>query len=74
MLIGQATPPGGEFVSVSAGVWHTCGVRTDGSVECWGDDDSGQATPLAGEFVSVSAGALAHLWCEDRRLGRMLGL
>ena len=24
------------FASVSAGFFHTCGVRTDGSVECWG--------------------------------------
>ena len=33
---GQATPPKGEFASVSAGQYHTCGVRTDGSVACWG--------------------------------------
>ena len=26
----------GEFASVSAGEGHTCGVRTDGSVACWG--------------------------------------
>ena len=34
--IGQATPPAGSFVSVSAGQDHTCGVRSDGSVACWG--------------------------------------
>ena len=45
-----------EFGSVSAGVRHTCGVRTDGTVECWGHDGSGRATPLPGEFASVSAG------------------
>ena len=50
------TPPTGEFASVSAGGIHTCGVKTDGSVACWGYDDSGQATPPAGEFASVSAG------------------
>ena len=27
---------GGEFVTVSAGGGHTCGVRVDGSVACWG--------------------------------------
>ena len=26
----------GEFASVSAGGAHTCGVRLDGSVACWG--------------------------------------
>ena len=46
----------GDFVSVSAGYDHTCGVRADGSVECWGANGSGQATPPRGEFASVSAG------------------
>ena len=35
---GQATPPAGTFSQVSAGEHHTCGVRTDGSVVCWGND------------------------------------
>ena len=57
----KTMPPGGEFISVSAGDDHTCGVRTDGSVACWGSNTSfgefaGQATPPAGQFVSVSAG------------------
>ena len=37
----------GLFVSVSAGYFHTCGVRNDGSVACWGDGEHGQATPPA---------------------------
>ena len=43
---------------------HTCGVRTDGSVECWGSNDDfagnvvGQVTAPPGEFASVSAGWL----------------
>ena len=49
----------GGFDSVSAGKEHTCGVRDDGSVACWGGNQYGQATPPAGEFASVSAGA-AH--------------
>ena len=44
------------FLSVSAGVRHTCGVRDDGSVECWGQDYYGQSTPPGGQFDSVSAG------------------
>ena len=50
------TPPSGTFVSVSAVLNHTCGVRTDGSVACWGQDLFGEATPPSGEFSSVSAG------------------
>ena len=46
-----------EFVSVSAGSDHTCGVTRDGSVECWGDNTEQQSTPPSGEFISVSAGA-----------------
>ena len=49
-------PPVGEFASVSAGGWHTCGLSPDGSVACWGDNDLGQSTPPGGEFASVSVG------------------
>ena len=38
----------GGFDSVSAGNEHTCGVRVDGSVACWGSDNRGQTTPPAG--------------------------
>ena len=63
----------GSFASVSAGVFHTCGVRTDGTVECWGSNEDGdgnvvgQATPPGGSFASVGAGAL-HT-CEVRTDG-----
>ena len=46
----------GKFASVSAGYDHNCGLRVDGSVACWGNNEFGQATPPEGEFVSVSAG------------------
>ena len=70
---GRATPPDGEFVTVSTGSYHTCGVRLDGSVACWGDDSLGKATPPEGEFVTVSAGWGPYLWCEARRLCSLLG-
>ena len=44
------------FVSISAGAGHTCGLRTDGSVECWGYNFVGQSIPPDGSFKSVSAG------------------
>ena len=52
----EGRPAADSFVSVSAGREHTCGVRSSGSVACWGRDEYGQATPPAGSFVSVNAG------------------
>ena len=40
------------FASVNTGLMHTCGVRADGSVKCWGSNEDfhgnevGHATPL----------------------------
>ena len=53
---GQVDPPADRFVSLSAGGWHTCGLRADGTLTCWGDSTYGQSNPSAGRFVSVSAG------------------
>jgi len=50
--------PPARVGAVSAGGRHTCGVKTDGSLACWGLDDYGQATPPAGQFTQVSAGFL----------------
>ena len=71
-------PPGGEFISVSAGNNHTCGVRTDGSVACWGSNTR------IGEFDWRSLSARGpirlrqrreppHLRDKGRRLRRLLG-
>ena len=53
---GQATPPAGsDFIAVSAGAAHTCAIRENGAIECWGSDSDAPA----GSFTAVSAGA-AH--------------
>ena len=43
--------------SVESGDHHNCGVKTDGSVACWGRNAEGQSTPPAGTFTQVSAGS-----------------
>ena len=48
--------PLGEFVAVSSGNEHTCGLGTNGAVDCWGDDTDGQASPPEGIFTQISAG------------------
>lgn len=54
-----AVPDIADFVALTAGVGHTCGLRAGGAVHCWGDDSSGQSTVPDALFVSVDAG-LAH--------------
>ena len=53
---GRIYCAGGPLPVVSAGDDHTCGVRRDGSVACWGSDYLDRATPPSGEFASISAG------------------
>ena len=58
------------FQQVSAGVDHTCGVRADGTLACWGRNDYGEATPPSGAFQEVSAG-YAHT-CGVRADGTLV--
>ncbi|MCY4108629.1 MAG: hypothetical protein OXG11_06340, partial [Chloroflexi bacterium] len=53
----QATPEAG-FVSITSGRFHTCALRSDATVACWGrNHDDGQALPPPNErFSSVSGG------------------
>ncbi len=42
---------------VAAGGTHTCAIRDDGTLACWGDDSAGQLDEIpAGTFRSLSAG------------------
>ena len=47
-------PPAGAFTEVSAGGSHTCGLRTDGSVACWGFNGWLEATPPEYALTQVS--------------------
>jgi alpha-tubulin suppressor-like RCC1 family protein len=48
--------PAGLFTAVSGGGEHSCGLRRDGTVACWGHNNYGQAGPPLGRFVVVASG------------------
>ena len=53
-----------DSARIAAGGGHSCGIRTDATLTCWGSNDSrgnhaGQADPPPGQFTAVSAG-LVH--------------
>ncbi len=55
-------PLGDPEAVVNAGEYHTCGLRTDKSADCWGAEvganDHGQADDQAGPFVQIGSGAI----------------
>ena len=46
------------LVQVSAGGGHSCAIKVDATIACWGSNSDGQATPPAGTFSAVDAGGL----------------
>ena len=58
----RGTPTSGTALteaqmSFSSGSYHTCGLRSDGTSVCWGDNSHDQASPPAGEtFTAISSG------------------
>ena len=65
------TPAAGGWASVTAGGTHTCAIRSDGTLWCWGRNETGQlgignqnnqnlprqvTTPAPGGWASVTAG------------------
>ena len=74
-----ATRPAGDFyvaadlTGISSGSVHSCGLRSDGTVVCWGRDWEGQSSEPEGEFAAM--GAYKHYSCGAAQAwwNRMLG-
>ena len=55
----QTSVPGGyqPLIAISAGTWHSCAIRTDGSAFCWGNQGDGRTdAPFNMQFSAISAG------------------
>lgn len=50
------TPAVLAFTQVSADMDHTCGLRSDGHIACWGYNEDGRASAPSGIFNAVSSG------------------
>ena len=52
----RSAQAGATYQSVFTGGHHSCGVRTDGTVTCWGDNRYGESDAPPGSFTSLSLG------------------
>ena len=55
-LAAHQTPTGPT--DIAAGSRHTCALRANGSITCWGSNENGQLNVPAGEFTAVTGGDL----------------
>ena len=53
--MGKADAPTGSFKDVSVNQVHSCGLRTDNTITCWGANGTGQLdVPTAGQILRWS--------------------
>jgi Regulator of chromosome condensation (RCC1) repeat len=55
-LAQRLVAPPGPFAQLSVGEFHSCALRTDGTMGCWGGNGIDAAVPRNGQFFQVSAG------------------
>ena len=55
---GETDAPEGTFTAVTAGSAHSCGLRTDGTITCWGNNSHAQTDPPPGgrPFTALTGG------------------
>ena len=45
-----------RFTALDAGSFHTCGLRSDNTIDCWGENEHGQADAPRASYRAVSTG------------------
>ena len=51
-------PAGNNFITITAGYFHSLALRSDGSLAGWGRNVEGQTNvPSGNDFVAIAAGA-----------------
>jgi alpha-tubulin suppressor-like RCC1 family protein len=50
VLLAAGPASADAAVQVAAGGGHTCAIKIDHTIACWGLDNHGQATPPTGSF------------------------
>ncbi len=48
---------GSRYTAISASGQHSCALRGDGTITCWGDNGYGQTNAPAGRYTAIEAGA-----------------
>ena len=51
--------------AITSGSAHSCGLRDDGQVVCWGRNNHQQSRPPGGRFAAVTAGYLHSCGLRD---------
>lgn len=57
--------PAGFFTDIDVSADHTCGVRPDGMVKCWGSDRWARLDAPSGSFTEVRVGAAQSCGLRD---------
>ena len=52
-IVELPQPPSGRFLAVDAGRLRACGLRPDGTIECWGHNYLGAASPPPERFATT---------------------
>ena len=52
----QPPASAGAYTAVTAGNGHTCALRTDNTITCWGNNNSGQTDAPDGQYTAITAG------------------